>query len=280
MLPAAARARLLALLILIAAATGCAPAGGRVDALGASDAPPVDVLVQGAIDVEVQPLLDALEERREIHLGAWTFWRGRIGPRSVVVSHTGAGPIDAAAATALGIAHFRPRLVINQGTAGAHDPQLKIFDIIVGQSTVDFGAFSTTPAEAGAGISTSRWRPLAHLMRIDGRDQKLDRFPGDEAAARVALATPYPHGRLVSAVIGSAHEFNNEIDRIDWLRATYGGSSEDMESAFAAGVAVGFKTPLVAIRVIANSAFLPDEPQAISARYCGEFVVAVIKRLP
>src|ERR1700693_5628042 len=137
---------IVALLILAGAAAGCAPTGGRVDPPRASDASPVDVLVQGAIDDEVQPLLGALADAREIQLAAWTFWRGRIGGKSVVVSRTEAGPINAAASTTLGILTFSPGIVINQGTAGAHDPQLKIFDILVGQSTVDFGAFASTDA--------------------------------------------------------------------------------------------------------------------------------------
>jgi adenosylhomocysteine nucleosidase len=266
-----------ALLLLVAGVAGCA---GRVEAPGASDAGPVDVLAQGAVDIEVQPLLDALEDRRRVQLASWTFWRGRMGGKSVVVSLTEQGPINATAATTLGLQHFRPRLVINQGTAGAHDPGLRIFDIVVGRSTVDFGAFASTPAPAGAGVSQTRWTPMPHAFRIDGKEQKFASFPGDEAAARAAQATAYRYGRVIPAVIGSAFEFNNEIDRIRWIHATYGTASEDMESAFAAGAALGFKTRFLAIRVIANSAFLTDAPQPIAARHCAEFVVAVIKQLP
>src|SRR5206468_510624 len=99
------------------------------------------LLVQGAVDWELQPLLAALEEKREIQLASWTFWRGKIGGKSVVISRTEVGPINAAAATTLAILTFHPQLVINQGTAGANDPQLKVYDIIVGESAVDYGAF-------------------------------------------------------------------------------------------------------------------------------------------
>ena len=68
-----------------------------------------DVLVQGAMDVEIQPLLDALEGAERIQIAAWTFWKGRIGPQRVVVSRTEVGPTNAAIATVLGIERFRPR---------------------------------------------------------------------------------------------------------------------------------------------------------------------------
>src|SRR5712664_3225994 len=88
---------------------------------GLCGAQKVDVLVQGAVDGELQPLLAALKDRKEITVAAWTFWTGRIGAKSVVVSRTEMGPINAAAATALGIERFHPAAIINQGTAGAHN---------------------------------------------------------------------------------------------------------------------------------------------------------------
>ena len=90
----------------------------------------VDIVVQGALDWELQPLLAALTGKEQIQLAAWTFWRGRIGDKSVVVSRTEVGPINAVAATTLAIEHFKPRLIINQGTAGANDPELKVYEFM------------------------------------------------------------------------------------------------------------------------------------------------------
>lgn len=43
----------------------------------------VDVVVQGAVDSELQPLLAALEDREVIQIAARTFWRGRLGGRAL-----------------------------------------------------------------------------------------------------------------------------------------------------------------------------------------------------
>ena len=83
---------------------------------------PIKLLVQGATDVELGPLLDALEGRQATQIAAWTFWEGRIGATRVAVSRTEVGPINAVAATVLGIDRYKPVLIINQGTAGAHNP--------------------------------------------------------------------------------------------------------------------------------------------------------------
>jgi adenosylhomocysteine nucleosidase len=240
----------------------------------------VDIVVQGALDSELQPLLAALEEKEQIQIAAWTFWRGRIGAKRVVVARTEVGPINAVAATTLAIVNFKPRLIINQGTAGANDSELKVFDIVIGEATVDYGAFRSSHADAGQGSALSRRTPMYHRLRIDGKDRQLFmRFTGDEEAIRVAMETPYKRGRVVKGVIGSAFEFNRELDRLVWVRKTFGNLSEDMESAFAAGAAEGFKTRFLAIRIISDSEFHSPKLEESAGEYCAAFVVEAIRKM-
>lgn len=240
----------------------------------------VDFVVQGTVDSELQPLLTALERREQVQIAAWTFWRGRIGSKTVVVSRTEMGPINAAAATALAIVNFRPRLILNQGTAGATEPNLKVFDIVVGEATVDYGAFRSPHRDAGAGVDLSSWMPMPHRLRLDGKERiEFRTFPGDAAAFRTAMQTPYKRGRVVKGVIGSANEINLEIDRLTWIRTRFGAVSEDMESAFAAGVAAGFRTPFLAIRVISDSEFHASDAEVSAGEDCASFVLDVIKRI-
>lgn len=240
----------------------------------------VDVVVQGALDSELQPLIAALEQKEQIQIAAWTFWRGKIGAKRVVVSRTEVGTINAVAATTLAITTFKPKLIINQGTAGANDPELKVFDIVIGEATVDYGAFRSAHADAGAGIDQSRWTPIPHRLRLDGKERVMFKnFPGDADAMKIALDTPYKRGRLVKGIVGSSFEFNKEIDRLLWVRKTFGASSEDMESAFAAGTAIGFGTRFLAIRIISDSEFHSPKLEEIAGEYCAAFVVDVIKKL-
>jgi adenosylhomocysteine nucleosidase len=242
--------------------------------------PPVDIVIQGAVDTELQPLLAALTDKETIQIGAWTFWRGQLGGKRVVVSRTEVGPMNASVATTLAIERFRPRLIINQGTAGALDPSLKVYDIVAGEATVDYGAFRSTHADAGAGVSQSRWTPLSHWLRLDGKERvEFKQFPGDPDALATVLGTPNPRGRVAKGVIGSAFEFNREIDRLVWANRTYGAVSEDMESAFAGGTATGFGVRFIAIRIVSDSEFHAPEFQRIAGEYCAAFVVEVVRRI-
>jgi len=240
-----------------------------------------DVLVQGAMDVEIQPLLDALEGAERIQVAAWTFWQGRLGPQCVVVSRTEVGPTNAAIATVLGVEQFRPRLVINQGTAGGHVSDLKVGDIVLGSSCIEYGAFTSSHGDAGTGVQLERWRPRYNRFRLDGeRRTTLRGLPGDEAALAVAEATPYEGGRLVRGRIGSAHQWNRELDLIAWNHTKFGTVSEDMESAFAAMAARALDTRFLAIRNISDNELLsPDVKIDETAPLCAKYVVEVVKNL-
>jgi adenosylhomocysteine nucleosidase len=270
----------LALLLAAACLVACGAAAPRHPATApAHPYPAADIVVQGAVDTELQPLLAALEGKEQIQIAAWTFWRGRIAGRTVVVSRTEVGPVNASTATTLAIVNFRPGLIINQGTAGAAVADLNLFDIVVGEATVDYGAFRSAHADAGGGVDLSRWTPMPHRLRLDGKERvAFDRFPGDPAAVGAALRVANPRGRVVKGIIGTAFEFNREVDRLVWMNRTYGVVSEDMESAYAAGTAAGFRTPFVAIRIISDSDFLGTEFQPVAGEYCAAFVLELIKR--
>ena len=238
-------------------------------ALSAADR--YDLMIEGAVDFEISPLLDALQGKQQIQLGAWTYWTGRIGSKSVVIARTDQGPINAAASTAFGIDRFHPAAIINQGTAGAHNPNYHVFDIVLGAKTTDFSA-----SEADLGRST----PKPHELRIGGHELiSFTAFPGDPALLAASRNTPYDKGKLQVGNIGSAYAFDRQADFIGWIRQTYGTDSEDMESAFAAGVAAGMQIPFLAIRIISNSELNHPKFERGAGADCAQFVVRLVRSM-
>jgi adenosylhomocysteine nucleosidase len=156
-----------------------------------------------------------------------------------------------------------------------------VFDIIVGEATVDYGGFSTQHAKAGAGSDQEAWIRMPHRLRLGGEERvALPVFPCDPGAMAVALAQPNPRGRVLKGVIGSAFQFNREIDRLTWIRDRYEAVSEDMESAFAGGAALGFNTPFLAVRIISDSEFHAPGIHPDAAEHCARFVAGLVARLP
>ena len=248
-------------------------------------AAPRPVVVQGAMDVEIRKLADALENAAEEKIQGWTFWRGTIGGYPVVISKTLKGMSNAAAATSLAAERYHPIAIINQGTAGGHIPDLHVFDIVLGTESVNLGSFKTGYRARGDGSDFEGWVPL-DLMRSEGsagqdpNARTMRRFRGDEellAAARSARSL-YQKGRVVEGVIGSSEIWNSEIDRIQRFHDAFGTTVEEMETASAAQIAGLSQIPFLGIRVVSNNITNGGTYDGKTGEACQDYVYQVVKR--
>lgn len=245
---------------------------------------PRPLVVQGAMQLEIELLISRLSDARVERIGAWTFWRGSVDGYPVIVSKTLKGTSNAAAATALAVERYQPIAIINQGTAGGHTPALRVYDIVLGTSAVNLGAFKSPRRTAGSGSNTLDWTPL-DLMVAEGsagndpREHRVARFQGDRsllAAAHSAIAT-YTRGRIVEGVIGSSDMWNDELDRIARFHTEYGTSVEDMETASAAQTASLFNIPFLGIRVLSNNATNGGAHDRQTGEACQDYVYRVVQ---
>jgi adenosylhomocysteine nucleosidase len=245
---------------------------------------PPPIVVQGAMPIEVEKLASRLENVKVEQIGGWTFWLGTVDSYPVVVSKTLKGTSNAAAATILAIEHYHPAAIVNQGTAGGHDPSLHLYDIVIGTSAVSLGAFRSPFRAAGSGSSTLDWMPL-NLTASEGSAgndpsaRTIARFAGDGpliASARSVRAL-YARGRIVEGVIGSSDIWNDELDRIARFNKEYGTIVEEMETASAAQIAGLMKTPFLGIRVVSDNITNGDAYDPKTSEACEDYVYQVVK---
>lgn len=266
-------------LIVTLLLSACVPAPSDEPAEGTRP-----IVVQGAMPVETQALVSALTGATEVQAQGWTFWAGSIDNYPVVVSKTLKGMTNAAAATTLAIERFHPRAIINQGTAGGHDPSLHVLDIVVGTQSVNIGAFKTGSRAVGQGTNFDEWHPM-DLIRTEGSAGQdpnawvMHRFDADQSLLAAASATRdrYTQGRVVDGVIGSSDVWNSELDRIARLHSEYGTSVEEMETASAAQVAGMSQVPFIGIRVLSNNITNDGVYNGASAAACQQYVLEVVK---
>ena len=112
------------------------------------------LLIQGAMDTETAYFIEYLEEYECVTIGNWKFHTGFLGAKRepVIISKTFQGMVNAAAATSLALAYFKPWAVINQGIGGGHDKKFHRGDIVLGEKGVPMGAIAYAFSEEGAGI--------------------------------------------------------------------------------------------------------------------------------
>lgn len=258
----------------------------RVKALGldTTASRPRPIVVQGAMDIEVRTMIEALDDAREDTHSGYTFWRGTFAGYPVIVAKTQKGMVNAAASTALAIELYQPLAIINQGTSGGHETALNSRDIVLGSTTVNIGAFKTGTREVGKGSDFTEWNPM-DLLRSDGSAGQdpnawvARTFAGDPQliAAAQSVRSEYTSGRIVEGVIGSSDMWNSELDRIAWLHQKFGTSVEEMEAAAAAQVASLSRVPFLGIRVLSNNITNGAPYVRETAVECQQYVLQVVR---
>lgn len=91
-----------------------------------------------AMDSEARILRENMQNLREETIARTVFYCGRIGEHEVVLMQCGIGKVCAACATQALICRFSPDYIINTGCAGALSPSLKVGDMVVSTSAVEY----------------------------------------------------------------------------------------------------------------------------------------------
>lgn len=244
------------------------------------------VMIQGPMPVEAEFFASLLDDVRTERSGNATFYIGTLNGYPVVVAQTGKGLENTAAATAVGITRYHPRIIINQGTSGGHDPDLHVGDIVLGARSVNAANFKTPQRQTGEGSAPLNWIPM-DLMASSGsagegdsatEAEKARFYSGDKALLALALSLKAHHqqGKVVTGTIGSGNFWNNELDRIAWLHKNLGTSVEEMETSSAAQIAHAYQVPFLGIRILSNNITNHGHYDPTTAKACQQFVETVV----
>lgn len=242
------------------------------------------ILVQGPMPIEAEKFAERLSDVEEETSGTFVFYKGTLDGYPVIVAKTGKGMENTAAATAVAIERFNPAAIINQGTSGGHDPNLNVFDIVLGEKTTNIGSLKTGDRADGEGIEPTNWIPM-DLMASEGsagedpNAEKARFYEGDEEllAAAKAVKDVHTEGKVVEGTIGSADVWNNEVDRIQWFHENYGTSVEEMEGAAGAQIAKAYDVPFLGIRILSNNKTNGGQYNPDTASSNQEYVFEVVK---
>ena len=247
-----------------------------------SDVPPI--LVQGAMIVETDFLISSLESPVSYKIREWDFTAGKIDGYPVVISKTESGVINATAATILGIENFKPVAVINQGTAGGHDPKLHTGDIVLSEKTFSGSSWRSGYKAEGEGVDYKNIEMLPKDFYYD--DEKRERkneddiyLYSDKKLINIAesLKDSYTEGKVVKGVILTANSWESQIDRILFLHEKFGSSCEEMENYAAASICQDYGIPFLGIRILSNTALHNENFKPETGLTCQKFVLEFLR---
>lgn len=240
------------------------------------------ILVQGAMDIETEYLIKALSNPVKEQIASWTFWKGEIGNKTVIVSRTEIGITNASAATTIGIMKYSPNLIINQGTSGGHDPKLHTGDIVLAKKVINIGAVRTERKEYGIPADDKDGIFFEDVQRIrDSKGNTVDYpyFSSEKKIIDIAKKIDYKNGKIVVGTIGTADQWNRELERIKFIHERYNTSAEEMETVAAAQVAKAFNIPFMGVRILSNTDIHNEDFNPQTAIWCQEYTIELIKKL-
>lgn len=220
-----------------------------------------------ASDSELAPFLLLIRGCTTYEKAMLKFYSGKIEGISIVALFSGVCKTNAAIATQILIDTFGCSAVINAGTAGGMDKEIKLFDTIISNESAYW--------DVAEGILTD-FHPWAETIYFKA-DKDLMGL-AKKAVSKVDASEKVYFGRMITGEVFIEDNHRDEIN------TKYSPLCVDMETASIAHVCYVNKTPYIAVRAITDTAehigvnafeLNCDKAAAISA----SIVVALLKEL-
>ncbi len=193
----------------------------------------------GAMEVEVNAIIDMLENKKEKVIGPITFTLGTINGKDVVVAKCGIGKVFAAMCAESMIQNFELEYLLNVGVGGSLSKNLNVASIAISKSCVQHD-MDTSPLGDPVGM-------ISGINIIEIPANKAVIWKVEEAVK--SLGIDYEIG-----VIASGDQFVNSSEKKDYISKTFNAIACEMEGAAIAQVAYVNKVPFCVIRAISDSA--------------------------
>ena len=211
------------------------------------------ILIQGALQSEIDFLLSRLSIDAKREIGGVVFYEGTYRDHPVVVCKTKMGEIAAAIATTVAIEAYAPVWILNQGTAGAFAKELHTGDVTVGERVVYLSQFSTKSDKEADALNP--WKEDGYCT-LDGETISL-KTDARLLAWLKSLSLPVK-GTLHFGTLGSGDVWTTGREQISAYRERFGILCESMECTGVYMAANSRGVPAVSVRVISNTELLGE----------------------
>lgn len=193
----------------------------------------------GAMEVEVNAIIDMLENKKEKVIGPIAFTLGTINGKDVVVAKCGIGKVFAAMCAESMIQNFELEYLLNVGVGGSLSKNLNVASIAISKSCVQHD-MDTSPLGDPVGMISG-----INIIEIPASNAVV--WKVEEAVKELGLN--YEIG-----VIASGDQFVNSSEKKEYICKTFKAIACEMEGAAIAQVAYVNKVPFCVIRAISDSA--------------------------
>ena len=199
----------------------------------------------GAMKIEVDAILAALENTRQETHGGMAFTAGRpLRGGRCVAGPVLPGKVNAALCAQAMIDHYSPRLVLNLGVAGGIGENVHIGDVVIATACVEYD-FDTSALD--------QW-PAGQLT-LPGYEEPLRFLPCGETLAHIlSRAAEGLYGRAHLGIVATGDKFVADPRFGEYLQKEFGALACEMEGGAIAHACLVNKIPCAVLRTISDNA--------------------------
>lgn len=198
----------------------------------------------GAMKMEVDAILEAMEGAQVETHASMSFTRGTLAGVDVVVAQCSSGKVNAALCVQAMVDFYSPRLVLNLGVAGGIGENVHIGDVVIATACVEYD-FDTSALDS--------W-PVGQLS-LPGYEEPLRFLPCDQALAHIlARAGEGLYGHAHLGIVATGDKFVADPNMGEWLQKEFGALACEMEGGAIAHACLVNKVPCAVLRTISDNA--------------------------
>jgi adenosylhomocysteine nucleosidase len=213
----------------------------------------------GAMDEELIPIRQLIQNMEQIKKGGRVFWRGRVSLHEVCLTRCDPGKVNAVIAAQQMIDFFSSEVIFNMGSSGASAPELEVGDLVIATEAIqhdfDLTGWGMKPGELIFDVTTADTGGLHfRSQQAFPAHPKLVQLAFDIAQniTRVELNGYSP--KVYKGRIISGDQFINQREKAVKLWDTYHSLCTDMEAAAIAHACSINNVPFLCIRAISDKA--------------------------
>lgn len=219
-----------------------------------------------AMQEEMQEIRKIMDNIQEKTIQGLMIYEGEINGLKVILTQSGVGKVNAARTTQIVIDHYPLKCIINVGSAGGLQENLKIGDIVIGeillQHDFDITAFG---------------HPKGHITDL-GINFKSDEGWVNKANQAIKKIVEQEQGiNVITGTIASGDIFCTNIEMKNKIKSKFHAICVEMEGAAIAQVCTLDKIPFLIIRSISD---VPNGNNQIdfnifleqAAKRCAQFI--------
>ena len=201
-----------------------------------------------AMKEEMQEIKKIMQEIEEIKIKELIFFKGKINNNIIILVEAGIGKVNAARVTQLMIDKFEIQRIINVGSAGSANNELKIGDIVIGKRLVQHD-FDITAFGHPKGFITNIGQYVeSDSELISKMEQTILKLSQNEFKIKIGT-------------IASGDIFCTEPKMKEKIRTKFNADAIEMEGAAIAQVCKLNEIPFIVIRSISDN---PDGKNEIT----------------